>query len=88
MGSQKLTRGEGYACSSVCTCRGGVKAREDISGGSLPCSRCTLPAHRCRRSTILQLNVQLVVNLEVFRRPVRTASGHGVFCPTPLMPSM
>src|SRR4029450_13297276 len=34
------------------------------------------------------LNVALVVGLEVFRRHVPTASGHGVFCPTPLMPSM
>ena len=35
-----------------------------------------------------QINVELVVGLEVFRRLVHTASGHGVFCPTPLMPSM
>jgi hypothetical protein len=35
-----------------------------------------------------QINVELVVGLEVFSRLVHTASGHGVFCPTPLMPSM
>ena len=34
------------------------------------------------------LNVELVGGQEVFGRPAQIASGHGVFCPTPLMPSM
>jgi hypothetical protein len=34
------------------------------------------------------MNVELVGGQEVFGRPAQIASGHGVFCPTPLMPSM
>src|SRR4030095_5012392 len=40
-----------------------------------------------KRSTVpTLLNVELVGGQEVFGRPAQIASGHGVFCPTPLMP--
>src|SRR4029434_2860840 len=40
----------------------------------------------CVQKLSPSINVELVGGQEVFGRPAQIASGHGVFCPTPLMP--